>query len=614
MRLRILLTFYVLAIGCPAFSQSSDSLFNRSLDRFNEHLHRDSAESVKWLKTAGKYQKTKLQECRLLTSSATFMTLYGKMDSAFKLLSKSLKIAEENKFMPLQAVILNNLGVASYQESKNTQALTYHLRALKIRESLKDERGMQASYINMGNVYYMTFDLENSLLYFNKSLALAKKLGIDIEIGKLYNNLGAVYADKSDYLNARKYLLMALPYREKTGNMTGKALTLNALGDVSVELADDLKAEDYYKQALALSVKLGDDMNRTNILNSLGHLAQKRKRYEEAIGFQQRALELSRKIKYLDMERDALIELSENYERWGQPQKALSYYKDYNTIRDSIQQQSNKSQIAELQISYDTEKKERENQKLQFEKNQSETKRRTTIYFFSGLIVFIGLIVFLYLRNKNIRSRYQEEQIGNRALFEGEQKERIRIGRDLHDSIGQMLAVLRMKIEGLTDPKQEAAKETFSILDKTISEVRHISHNLMPEALNFGLMSAIEDLADKISETGKTTVLLSIPEELKAHSFGEQNALSVYRVIQEVLSNMARHADATEIRLEISKAGDKFLITIKDNGKGFDTAKIKDSKGIGWKNINARLLMLDGKMQVASEKLSGTQIEITIPA
>ncbi|RZL44237.1 MAG: hypothetical protein EOP00_20635 [Pedobacter sp.] len=203
--------------------------------------------------------------------------------------------------------------------------------------------------------------------------------------------------------------------------------------------------------------------------------------------------------------------------------------------------------------------------------------------------------------------------IATKSVFEGEQNERIRIARDLHDGIGQMLSVVKMNVSTL-NPADKTVEGTLNLVDKTITELRAISHNLIPEALNFGLFAALEDICQKINEAGKTQVALNVGEEINDIQLTQQNKLSIYRIVQEVLNNMIKHANASYISIDIKKANENMLIAIKDNGDGFDTSKIDDSKGIGWKNISARVHLMDGDMNIKSEKLIGTQIEISIPA
>jgi len=164
------------------------------------------------------------------------------------------------------------------------------------------------------------------------------------------------------------------------------------------------------------------------------------------------------------------------------------------------------------------------------------------------------------------------------------------------------------------DTTNPVAAHTQQLVDKTITEVRNISHNLIPEELNFGLFNALEDIANKINEAGGATVTTNIPDSIRQLQLSRQNELSIYRIVQEVLNNMIKHANATLITLDMERTGNNLLLVIKDNGKGFDAAAINESKGIGWKNISARVHLLNGDLNVRSERLSGTTIEISIPA
>src|SRR5690606_4441713 len=140
-----------------------------------------------------------------------------------------------------------------------------------------------------------------------------------------------------------------------------------------------------------------------------------------------------------------------------------------------------------------------------------------TLAIAAGSIVFLLTIFLLAVRNTKIRSRAREEKGMNKALFEGEQKERIRIARDLHDSIGQKLSVVRMQLSNLpaATPSGGAFHETIGLVDDTITEVRSISHNLIPEELNFGLAAALVELADKTNRSGKVQVVVSISEDVR---------------------------------------------------------------------------------------------------
>ncbi len=229
----------------------------------------------------------------------------------------------------------------------------------------------------------------------------------------------------------------------------------------------------------------------------------------------------------------------------------------------------------------------------------------------------LALVSGLIMRIRTIRARTKEEQGFTRAIFEGEQNERIRIARDLHDSIGQMLSVVKMRLSSMPGlPAADMAHSagvSMQLVDKTLEEVRTISHNLIPEDLAFGMVRSLENLCRKVSAAGEVDVQLSVAEEVRARKFTVPFSLSLYRILQEVLGNMMKHAAATQIEVEMSESAGLIVLQIADNGKGFDTGIINASKGIGWKNIFARVNLLNGSVDVRSERISGTRIEITIP-
>ncbi|TZF86317.1 tetratricopeptide repeat protein (plasmid) [Pedobacter sp. BS3] len=605
-----------------AFEQakSDTAKFNISLDLIDRYKNIDSAKANTYLLKAEKLGKTSLQKVRYLSAKAAFLIVYGKMEKANALLFEALKIAIAKHYKKDEARIYNNLGVSYLQLSNNKLSLKYQLLALKIREELNDEAELEASNINIGNIYFDIMEDDKALLYYQKALSYAEKLGMEVELGKLYNNIATVFYDRNDYKQTKSYLLKSLTYKLKTHNVTGQITTLNSLGDVCSSLKSFKESEDYYRQAMALANKIGDDMNKANILNSLGHLYRYKNEFEKAVSFQEQALKLSKEIKYQNMHKDALLELSIDYRNLKNYQKAYEFYREYVSLKDSIENESSKTAIAELQTKYDTEHKEQKIALLNKENTiqklalQSKNLSIGIIISIFCIALIMGILFYNSYKLKQQKALqaeiHKQQEIATKAVFDGEQQERIRIARDLHDSIGQMLSVVKMNLS----TAENTDNKTLQLVDKTIAEVRNISHNLIPEELNFGLVNAIEDMCSKINTGDQPCVKLHIAPDIRGIKFLRQNELSIYRIVQEVLGNMLKHANATEITLEIEKINQNIQISIKDNGQGFDTEKISQSNGLGWKNISARVNLLDGEMKIASEKLVGTRIEILIPS
>jgi signal transduction histidine kinase len=193
------------------------------------------------------------------------------------------------------------------------------------------------------------------------------------------------------------------------------------------------------------------------------------------------------------------------------------------------------------------------------------------------------------------------------SLVKGQENERNRIARELHDSLGNTLAILKNKAQLLRaqDP------EILNLVKLAAEEVRTISHDLMPESLlRFGLYDALEDLK-KLWELNENIIIdLNVPAEINDH-FSDEQTQTIYRILQETIKNAVQHGKATFMVIQFNfEDGDSLNIMIEDNGIGFDPKKRKD--GIGLKNIENRVHFLRGFINIESSN-NGTQIKISIP-
>ena len=203
-------------------------------------------------------------------------------------------------------------------------------------------------------------------------------------------------------------------------------------------------------------------------------------------------------------------------------------------------------------------------------------------------------------------------------LYTIQENERIRIARDLHDSIGQKLSVIKMMLSTLSTHEHE---KQFSeeialakqLVDETVTEVRNISHNLLPQELRFGLYDALLRLAKDINTSEKIIVEIEIGDAIKSIVISKDKEIAIFRIIQEILNNILKHAAATKIILTINFKNNEIYFSIKDNGKGFSAKSIEKSNGIGWKNIFARIKTINGSIDIYSENISGTEINFNIP-
>ena len=239
------------------------------------------------------------------------------------------------------------------------------------------------------------------------------------------------------------------------------------------------------------------------------------------------------------------------------------------------------------------------------------------------LAVTIVAFVFVYqkkliqrdLKIQKLKAEYQKELL--KATIQAQEKERKRISQDLHDDIGAMLSTIRLSIngmvKGLSLSEQQVGKvqNTKSLIDETVRNVRRISHDLLPATLEeFGLSHALEQLFKKIETNTNLEVEYQLDHDLP--KLDKAKELALYRITQELCNNIIKHANASSIEAWLTRNNDNLEITLMDDGNGFYEKRndSKSSLGLGLKNIESRLSMIDAEINYEPAPLKGTKVQI----
>jgi signal transduction histidine kinase len=278
-----------------------------------------------------------------------------------------------------------------------------------------------------------------------------------------------------------------------------------------------------------------------------------------------------------------------------------------------------------MEMKYQNEKKQAQIYALEWEKAQKQ--KRGNIILFTGIgIIALILFTFLYFRQRAVkdkiiaqqRIRQLEEEkklLAAKSLVEGQEEERKRIARELHDGLGVLLSTTRMQFSSIGDTSPESRpviEKAAKLLEQASSDVRKISHNMMPGLLTkLGLYEAVADLFEKLSETEGISVHADIPEE--ADRLAENKEIMVYRIIQELVNNTLKHAHARNLKIRIQPLADRLEIYYSDDGKGFNLAEMLESKSIGLTSIQSRTNFLNGQVQFHSKPGEGAEYIFLIP-
>ena len=244
------------------------------------------------------------------------------------------------------------------------------------------------------------------------------------------------------------------------------------------------------------------------------------------------------------------------------------------------------------------------------------------------------LVILIYRNLKQIQKLYkierglhqkqineleiEKELVTSEAVLKGQDDERSRLAKDLHDGLGGMFSGIKYSFANMkgnliiTEDNVQAFQRSMDMLDTSIQELRRVARNMMPECLiKFGLDTALKDFCGNINSSGVISLLYN---SFNLHDLKVEQTVSIYiyRVIQELVNNIIKHAAATEALVQLQKKGEKLFITVEDNGKGFDIELIQNTEGAGWNNIRSQVEYIKGILEVISEKNKGTSVTIEI--
>lgn len=354
------------------------------------------------------------------------------------------------------------------------------------------------------------------------------------------------------------------------------------------------------------------------------------KKFGEAIKFYNKGLAVAEKYNIPRWLCQYYSGLAETYENMGNYKKANLYNQLNIKMHDALVNEENFVAAADIQNRYQRAKKDNEILKLGAVNKQKSILNTILIGSTLGLLL-ISFLGYVNFKNRSKISKQQEELQSQKiaelekdkqllainAMLKGQEEERSRIAKDLHDGVGSLLSGAKLSFMNvkqnlrLSTENKTQFEKSLSMLDNTIGDLRKVAQNLMPEALvKFGLHEALRDFCDSMqSSSGIKVLYLQFGENRKLENTAE---VFIYRIIQELVNNAIKHAGASEIIAQLTMSNSKISITVEDNGEGFDKSKLTDAKGFGIANINYRVQYLKGTSDIVSSPGNGTSVNIQL--
>ncbi|MCT4630403.1 tetratricopeptide repeat protein [Winogradskyella sp.] len=551
---------------------------------------------------------------------AVLYRLQGAYDKGLTHIEESLKFAQHSND---SLSIANNLfqkAVIYSLKGDYDKGLEVYMKILSVYEAMDFKKGIGLTLNSIGITYGDLGKHEDAIRNYKKAIEIHEASNDSVNLPNVYGNLALTYSNQKKHDLALEYYSKARDIDIATNNNWGLAINSENIGLVLQEQGKYGEAISFFEQARSIfeKNKLTADLSR--VYANLGNAYFLLGDLNKSKSYLQSALENKTDSKKVTMEIHS--NLSKLYKKMGRYGLALNHYEDYTIYKDSVFEEDRIKNINDLQLKYETTKKNKEIAEQQLELNKKEgeiLKKSSQIIYMTGIAIFLlvaTILVYLVFQQKQKRKNQEiltlkrEYQIkALESLIEGEEKERFRIAKELHDGVNGDLSAIKHKLSSLLEMNNKVINEAITMIDDSCEQVRAISHNLVPPSLeNFNLVEATENYCDNLNAVNKESITFQYIGE--AVQMSKKAEVNVFRIIQELVTNALKHAEANEINVQISNRDQLLQITVEDNGKGFDKNTI-ESKGIGLSNIQSRVEYLNAEIDMLSND-KGTSCAIDI--
>ncbi len=485
--------------------------------------------------------------------------------------------------------IYANLAVGYRNLAQSNDELVY---ARKSFESLNPEEAgnnddvayrLAYSYQIISIAHLNLKNLDSAKYNVKKGIAIFERMGMDQGLIDLYNTLATIDKDLKNFDEAYASFAKVEAISRKNNNEVGIAMVLINRGGMMSDAGQYRKGLNDMLKALPICLEMGD-------------------------------YSFLRVINY---------NIAEAYEKLGEFKSAMKYYKEYKVAEDSLNNQSAKAQLNDLNVKYETLEKESQlaEQELTLQTQEATiAAQNSRMIAIGGTAVVLLLIGTLYYNRSKAHQKaaYQtslltEKEKGLVAIVEATESERKRISKDLHDGIGQQLSALKLGLQSVksnvSGEVENEINELTEQFSKSADEVRQISHQMMPRSLmENGLVEAMDGLLKtsfRYSEINYTYEHHGIEGR-----FDEKVEVSLYRILQELVNNVIKHSGASELSVQLVKSKARLMLLVEDNGRGLGKDK---SDGHGLLNIKNRLDMINGAVNFEPSSNSGVLATVVVP-
>lgn len=573
------------------------------------------------LRLARELKDTTAIASALNSISETYLN-FGDFDKAEQLTLEELPYARAITQTKNLLGALTRLGTINYRRGKFDEALVYQLEVQREAEKIQKPEIIGVASLNLGLTYMDLKRHDEAMQYYRVALEAFEKINFAAGIGACYVNIAETLYNQKKYKDAESAAFKGEEILKKSGNMLHLCYIYSVLGKLYRDTGRPKERLEYQQKALDLARENQDDYMVCYNQANLGHTYLESGDLVKAKTFLDEALLHAEKVG----QKSVILETFAHLRDWHLLQKnfdeARRYDEKFTSGMDSVFNAKMAEKVADSQTKYETEKKEAEikTQRLELFRQQ------TLIYGLLGGLLALIVLGYLFYNRYRLRKKAEldaaiihEQQLGLNAVIEAQEAERKRIAQELHDSIAQEMAAIRIgfsvlqhKMAAASPQEAERIGELAQQLDQSCAEVRSLSHVMMPPGLEAqGLAPSLEMLLRNTFQHAGLNYEFeqgAVPENLD-----EKTKIGLYRIAQELLNNILKHAGASNVALMLYTAGNHLILSVEDDGKGFDFEQARKKGTMGLLNIVGRVNALGGTFRAGPAGQRGTFAAVRVP-
>lgn len=556
---------------------------------------------------------------------STILNFRGDFDGFLKTNLEAMEYAVKHADSSEFARTMLNVGIAYRQLQDHELAVRYIEEAKDILIKRNVHRYDAAIFNILQMLYNSMHQYRRGVTNGLNAINSIKEDGDQELLRQAYNNLGLNYLSLRIYDSAKYYLNRAAIQARKNGDIPVQTITSLNFALIALKQKQYDSIRQHVNNALVLSKKYGSHEYEGLAQYGLAYDYLLKKEYHLSQLYADSALLTANKFNMPDLKQKLYALFSRlNYGRQD-THAGEDYFDQYEILSDSLLNNSITNTTIRIEKKLESERKDA---KIKLQEVQLRQKSLLNYFLGTGTLALL-LILLLSYRNYRGSQKLQQAKIdeletekqlmATAAVLKGEQQERTRLAKDLHDGLGGMLSGIKFSLgrvkENLvmTPDNAQAFDRSIDMLDSSIQEMRRVAHNMMPEILlKYGLDIALKEFCSEIDR--RDMIRVRYQSTGMNTAIQQTLAVTVYRIVQELVSNAIKHSGARNILVQVHLFSDEKLlaITIEDDGTGFDTRLLDQSPGIGWRNIQSRVEFLNGRLDIQSSPGKGTSVMIEI--